>query len=242
MPIEAIMDVGRRLRRFGRTLRGADIVAEPEVACPRVRLGSEYGGWWIRPDWIRSDAVVISAGVGMDVTFDLDMIGRFGCTIHAFDPTPKSAAWVKQQRLPGQFRFYELGLADYDGEMLFALPGEHPEWDCYVATTPDADVAKSAAHAAHCQVRRLATLAKLIDAPRIDVLKMDIEGSEFDVIDDMLSGDIRPRQVLVEYHYRHEFSANLGRASNSVDALRRCGYRVFARSPRGQEISMCLDE
>ena len=242
MPIEAIMNVGRRLRRFGRTLRGADFVAEPEVACPRVHLGSEYGGWWIRPDWIDSDAVVISAGVGSDVTFDLEMIGRFGCTVHAFDPTPKSAEWVKQQPLPGQFRFYELGLAHYDGEMLFALPADHPDWDCYVATTPDAEVAKSAADTARCQVRRLATLAKLIDAPRIDVLKMDIEGSEFDVIDDMLSGDIRPRQVLVEYHYRWEFSANVGRTSKSLDALRRVGYRIFARSPRGQEISMCLEQ
>jgi FkbM family methyltransferase len=241
MPFETILNAGRRLRRFGRTLRGTDLVAESEVACPCVHLGSEYGGWWIRPDWIHSDAVVISAGVGSDVTFDLEMIGRFGCTIHAFDPTPKSAEWVKQQPLPSQFRFYELGLANYDGEMLFALPGDHPDWDCYVATTPDAEVAKSAAHAARCQVRRLATVARLIDAPRIDVLKMDIEGSEFDVIDDMLSGDIRPRQVLVEYHYRHQFIGNLGRTSHSLDALRRAGYRIFARSPRGQEISMCLD-
>src|SRR5262245_1195395 len=105
MPIEALMNAGRRLRRFGRTLRGADVVAEPEVACPRVRLGSEYGGCWIRPDWLDSNAVVISAGVGSDVTFDLEMSGRFRCTVHAFDPTPKSAEWVKQQPLPAQFKF-----------------------------------------------------------------------------------------------------------------------------------------
>jgi FkbM family methyltransferase len=32
-------------------------------------------------------------------------------------------------------------------------------------------------------------LTRLIGTPRIDVLKMDIEGAEYDVISDMLAGD-----------------------------------------------------
>ena len=93
-----IRNVSRRLYRFGRTLWGGDFVAEPEIACRRVRLGSEYGGWWVRPDWITSDSVVMSVGVGPDVTFDLEMVERFGCTVHAFDSTPKSVDWVRAQR------------------------------------------------------------------------------------------------------------------------------------------------
>jgi len=239
-------DASRRLQRFGRTLWGRDFVAEPEIACARVRLGSEYGGWWVRPDWLASDSVVLSVGVGSDVTFDLAMIERFGCVVHAFDSTPKSVEWVIAQQLPREFKFYESGLAGHDGEMLFALPGlpgHQPDWDCYVATTPDGDVARSAFHAVRCQVSRLVTLVQRIGASRVDLLKMDIEGSEYEVIDDMLAGEIRPRQLLVEYHYRHQFGDEniLARTLESVASLRRAGYRIFARSPSGMEFSMCLE-
>ena len=126
--------------------------------------------------------------------------------------------------------------------MLFALPGAHPDWDCYVATTPDAAIARSASHAVRCQVCRLVTLLKRIGASRVNLLKMDIEGSEYEVIEDMLTGDIRPSQLLVEYHYRHEFGEEdlVARTVESVASLRRAGYRVFGRLPSGMEFSMCL--
>ena len=238
---QPILEASKRLYRLARTLRGTDFLAEPEISCSRARLGSDYGGWWVRPDWMDADAVVFSVGLGFDVSFDLAMIERFGCLVHGFDPTPKSTEWLRRQTLPPQFRYYELGLADYDGEMFFALPGEHPDWDSYVATTPDTKIAQSAAHSAHCQVRRLHTLTRLIGTPRLDVLKMDIEGAEYDVITDMLAGDIRPRQLLFESHHRYHFSGNLPRARDTVAALRRAGYRIFARSPGGLEFSMCLD-
>jgi Methyltransferase FkbM domain len=71
---------------------------------------------------------------------------------------------------------------------------------------------------------------------------MDIEGSEYEVITDMLAGEIRPRQLLVEYHSRHQFGEDMvARTSESVASLRRAGYRILARSPRGVEFSMCLE-
>jgi FkbM family methyltransferase len=191
----------------------------------------------VRPDWIHVDAVILSVGLGSDVSFDLEIIRRFGCLVHAFDPTPKSAEWLRQQALPPQFRYYELGLADYDGEAHFALPEARPDWDCYVASAPDAT---TAADSHSGQVRRLETLADLVGTTRIDVLKMDIEGNEYDVISDMLAGDIRPRQLLFESHHRREFRENLPRARETVAALQDAGYRIFARSARGLEFSMCF--
>jgi hypothetical protein len=65
MSLSTIKDVSRRLHRFGRTLCGQDFVAEPEIACRRVRLGSEYGGWFVRPDWLTLESVVMSVGVAL---------------------------------------------------------------------------------------------------------------------------------------------------------------------------------
>ncbi|GIS18490.1 MAG: hypothetical protein CM15mP120_04060 [Pseudomonadota bacterium] len=35
----------------------------------------------------------------------------------------------------------------------------------------------------------------------LDVLKMDIEGAEYAVLDDMLQSNILPDQLLVEFHH-----------------------------------------
>ena len=37
---------------------------------------------------------------------------------------------------------------------------------------------------------------------RIDILKMDIEGAEYDVIDDIINSPVPIAQVLIEFHHR----------------------------------------
>jgi len=37
---------------------------------------------------------------------------------------------------------------------------------------------------------------------KIDLLKMDIEGAEYSVLKDMESVNIRPKQLLIEFHHR----------------------------------------
>src|SRR5438309_1074360 len=112
----AVFRLGRRRLR---QVLGIDPVHHVELVCPTVRLGSEYGGWTIRPDRLESSSIVYSFGVGEDVSFDLALIARFGATIHAFDPTPRSSAWVMAQRLPSAFVFHEWGIANFDGLTTF---------------------------------------------------------------------------------------------------------------------------
>lgn len=237
-----IKNVVRRARREVRTWAGRDFRAEPDVAGPRVFLGSEYGGWWVNPDLLSRDAVVFGVGVGTDVTFDLALIERFGCTVHAFDPTPKSIAWVKANSFPPRFQFHPVGLSDADGELLFTLPGAHPTWASYAATPADSVEAKTASDRVTCPVRRLDTLLRDLRLPAIDLLKMDIEGAEYAVVKDILAGPHRPRQLLIEYHYlRPEHRHNYAATVESVRLVREAGYRILARSPVGLEFSFIYD-
>ncbi len=79
-----------RAKRFIKYLLGREFY--PRLDCRRatVRLGSPHAGWDVEVVGIDQDSVVYSFGVGEDVSFDLDLISRCGCTIHAFDPTPKA--------------------------------------------------------------------------------------------------------------------------------------------------------
>jgi len=196
-----------------------------------IRLGSDYGGWTLCPDNIGAKSVIYSVGIGEDITFDLAVISTYGCPVFAFDPTPRSIEWLKKQELPSLFRSFGLGLAGYDGEATF-FPPENPEFVSH--TMLGRPETKSSAIIV--PVKKLASIMRDLGHDRIDLLKMDIEGAEYDVIDDILSADLNVGQILVEFHH---FISGIGifRTIRSTIKLILTGYKLFAISKNGNEYS-----
>lgn len=88
---------------------------------PIIRYGSETGGWHVPGDLIQSDWLVYDFGVGDDISFDIALVEHHGCTIHAFDPTPESIAFMEDKSLPG-FQFHPVGVWDDDTIIKFWKP------------------------------------------------------------------------------------------------------------------------
>lgn len=154
-------------------------------------LGSEYGRHYAVIDLLNSESLVYSFGVGEDITFDLEIIDKTGSKVYAFDPTPKSTAWIKTQNLPEKFKFYEYGLSNKDGLICFSPP-PNPDWASYK---------EDASGSFMFPVKRLATVKQeLGHSAKIDFLKLDIEGSEYAVLDDILRNNLNPIQMSVEFH------------------------------------------
>jgi hypothetical protein len=91
----------------------------PQISCPKVYHGSDYGGWTVCPDGLNENSIIYSFGVGDDASFDLDVIKTYGAQIFAFDPTPNSIQWVKSQEWPVNFHFFPFGVAAQDGMIDF---------------------------------------------------------------------------------------------------------------------------
>lgn len=201
----------------------------PEVRCAKERFGSEYGGWEIATEGINGQSVVYSFGIGEDATFDTALIEKYGLTVHAFDPTPKSIQWVKEQKLPDRFVLHPYGVAAVDGDLHFNPP-ENPDHVSHTIL----DRPATSAEAILVPVKRLASIVKELAHERIDILKMDIEGAEYEVIEDLASSDIRPRQFLVEFHHRAP-GIGIRRTENAIERLRSMGYRLFSVSATNEE-------
>lgn len=84
----------RRARVIARKFAGR----EPKIALDsRVSLeahGSEYGGWCIPANRLTNASIVVDVGLGEDISFSTSLIDRYGLTVHGFDPTPRSIAYV----------------------------------------------------------------------------------------------------------------------------------------------------
>jgi len=156
-----------------------------EVDTNSVFLGTDYGGYAVLPELLAAGALVYSAGIGEDISFDLALIERFGCVVHGFDPTPRSLAWLKTQNLPAAYSVHSYGLASFDGKASFAPP-KNP------AHVSHSIVSDGPGERVEFPVKRLATVLRELGHQRIDVLKLDIEGSEYEVLDDLLTGGLLP--------------------------------------------------
>jgi len=222
------------LRGLGRRLRGKPWFAA-EVSVPSIRLGTEYGGYAVMLDEVQPESVVYSFGLGEDVSFDLALIERTSCQVFGFDPTPRSIAWVKAQSLPAGFHVRELGIAAHDGQASFAPP-QNP---AHISHSMVAPSAASAENGLSFEVRRLTTVMRDLGHERIDLLKMDVEGAEYDVLEDLLQGQVRPRQILVEFHHGMH-GIPVARTEQALRALRAAGYRIFDAQPSGREFSLAL--
>jgi FkbM family methyltransferase len=225
------MGIGNALRigrRVLRSLVGRDLFYRRELRVPRLRLGRPGANWCVCPAGLGPDSVIYSFGVGEDVSFEVALIQRFNVRVNAFDPTPRSLAWVRSQSLPPAFVLHELGLAAWDGNASFSPP-PNPAHVSYslVRRSPDEP-------AILAPVRRLSTIAATLGHTRIDLLKMDIEGAEYEVLPDCLSSGPVIDQLLVEFHHRWE-TVGVAATRQVIAHLKRAGYRIAHASPDGSE-------
>jgi FkbM family methyltransferase len=218
----------RFIKRGINVLRGTAFWQQSQIRCAHSYMGNETAGWTVCPTNLSSKSVVYSFGVGEDISFDLELIQRFGLKVHAFDPTPKSIEWLNKQALPSEFIFSPYGVADYDGLCKF-LPPANEEHVSY--TVLNRHTKRPAIEA---PVRSLKTIMNDFGHDEISLLKMDIEGAEYSVLADLLASDIRVEQLLVEFHHRFP-EVGVNKTKNAIKALNAAGYRIFSVSPSGQE-------
>jgi FkbM family methyltransferase len=206
---------------------GLDVYRRPEVAVETVRLGDPGGRWSVVPGALGT-GTVYAFGVGTDISFERDLIARYGVTVHAFDPTPIALEWAGCRPLPERFLLHPYGVADFDGTARFAAPRKRKFASFSLVRR------EGVGPAVEAPVHRLTTLMDMLHLPAPDVIKMDIEGAEYTVLSDLLESGLRPAQILVEFHHRwREVGAR--RTRQALQLLARSGYRIADVSENGME-------
>lgn len=220
----------RFCKRVVRAGIGTDHLLRPDGVVTTRHIGSAYGGWTVadRPLATAINPVVLSFGLGDDISFDEGMIRNYGARVHGFDPTPGSLAWLNAHAIPARMEVHPIGLASFDGWQDFMLPPSEQRGNFSARAM--------AGRTIRLEVARYPSIARKLGLTRVDLLKLDIEGSEYDVLPDLLSCSLRPLQLLVEFHHRlHDI--HVAATRQAVAMIREAGYSLFAVSPAGQELS-----
>ena len=227
-------DGWRRLKLAVKRLVGREPWLKADIRVPLERLDD----WWVCLDLLATGQVVYSCGVGEDIGFELEIIRRQQVTVYAFDPTPNSATWLQRQQLPTRFQFYPWAVSNSEGE-IFLHPRIRKDGTAspVMFTTVPEPATTSSGFAV--TVKTLGSIMRELGHVRVDVLKLDIEGAEYAVLEDLLGSALRPVQILIEFHHRFP-AIGKQRTLDAVSALRKAGYGLARISSSGREFTLIL--
>jgi FkbM family methyltransferase len=211
------------------------------------RIGTTYGGWSIPENFLNSDSVCYLAGAGEDISFDVGIVKKFNCKVYILDPTPRAYSHYElliqntQKGLntpinnePDQsynllpdnidkLNFLKIGLWSGSGEIKFFEPKN------------SSHVSHSALNLQNTQryfigkVKKLSELMKELNHDHLDLLKIDIEGAEYNVIESIIHDKVQIKVICVEFDEANHPLDNkfLLRINNTLKSLFKAGYRII---------------
>lgn len=194
------------------------------------RLGTKYGGWWVYAPAISKDPLLVDCGLGRDISFPEAFLQRFGGRVIGVDPNPAAIEYSRahcsaSMELRGEALWSEAGQT-----LTFHLPRPPEDLPCG-ADGVSGSLLASHEYAGEAKLSvRSTSLAELLAAARrteCDVLKLDIEGAEYVVLDALCAnGATRSaRQLLIEFHH-HCTDHSLQDTLDAIAKIEASGFRL----------------
>jgi FkbM family methyltransferase len=185
------------------------------------KLGTDYGGWWIPKNIsLNENSIVYSGGAGEDISFDLKLQDKYNCWIFIIDPTKRAIKHYEEVKLfykDKNFKFTGNIQKDYIqniknlsvdfNKIIFLDIGLYNKKDLlkfYKQDNPNyvSQSLENNMFGNNYDVVKVDTIKNIMNElnhNNIDLLKLDIEGSECDVLDKMLDDNILPKYLCIEF-------------------------------------------
>jgi FkbM family methyltransferase len=185
------------------------------------RFGTNYGGWSLPVEAeLGPTSVIYSAGVGEDISFDLLLQETYGCEIVLIDPTERAKTHYEEIRT-----FYDTRKPYFTGDIQLdyvrTIGNAKPDFSKFTYVQKGLwhvpDTLKfykpvNPKYVSHtligkmysddylmAEVDTVGNIMKELGHSKIDLLKLDIEGAELTVLDNIISQQIYPRYLCVEF-------------------------------------------
>ena len=182
-----------------------------------IHLGTEYGGWQVDIDSIHDGDLIIDAGLGEDISFIERLSQIKKVKIVGVDPTIKSHLYVESKNMTN-LSLLKKAIHKKGVEKITMFRNSNPNYvsESYLS---DHSSVFSSSYDIEC-----VSFKELIETYNPTLIKMDIEGGEYDV----LSECIGVKQVCVEFHHHCIDSKSFKDTIDCINMMESNDYRIIA--------------
>lgn len=182
------------------------------------RFGSNYGGWTVETDLVSDNDIILAAGMGDDISFE-EEIFKFNNTLKFVGLDPNRGAGnffkIKEPLFKSNYIFFNKALSakvKYD------------------FSTCDNISCKSL------------SFQELLDSYDFSVVKIDIEGSEYECIESVANLH-NVKQIAVEFHHWvPAYNKTIEMTYSAINKLKKDGFRLVFHKVNvpSRKIQECL--
>jgi FkbM family methyltransferase len=184
-----------------------------------IHLGGSYGGWMMPGELIDSSWTCYLVGAGGDVSFDLELIDRYGVIARSFEAVEDYVVRAREQAGDEpRFGAHHAAIAAVDGPIRMQVTHDPGSLSVSAAQLYDSS------RFIEMPGRSLTSLMAEFGDERIDLLKIDIEGSEYEVLPTI---DLRALGVKIFAIQLHH-TGSVRDARRLIAGLRAQGYEPVA--------------
>lgn len=189
-----------------------------------ILLGTDYGGWLVPGDLTRPGWTCWSVGAGGDISFDLELIRHFGVTVRSVEPEETYVSRARETAgAETRFSVIHAAIATQDAPLRMQrthIPGSRSLSSAKLYDTKETSI--------EVPGRTLGSLAAELGDDRIDLLKIDIEGAEYDVLPTIDYEGLGVKVLATQLHHNRGVAA----ARKLIAELEARGFeRVAMRHP-----------
>lgn len=176
--------------------------------------------WGIERGSLNANSFIVSAGVGQAITFEQDIIARYDAKIVLFDPSPTGVKTITNLPDKKNIEFHPVGLAGKSGDLQFGLPDLADEGSFRKGVAGDA---------LSFPCLSLSDVMSANGRKHIDLLKIDVEGFEYEILQSVFDDNLDIRQICLEIHHNRVITIDqtILDAARLIFRLFMAGYRVI---------------
>lgn len=166
------------------------------------RLGSTYGGWVIPDGILSKSSICYCVGAGEDISFDYEVAKEYRSKVYVIDPTKRAREHfevLSKDKIKNsgknlkQITYLNFGIAGKTGKRKFYEP-RNPGHISYSIVN-----LQKTNNYFEAMCYSIRDLMKRQKHNELDLLKLDIEGAEYEVIDSLLKDKVDVNVICVEF-------------------------------------------
>jgi len=173
-------------------------------------------------------SIIVDVGCGFEADFSRFMMQRFGAQCFGIDPTEKHKSALMQlaAQSAGRFVYLQNAVSSTNGELQFF---EIENMESGSLLIDHINIMKDVTKSYLVRSVTLREIPHLIDHEKIDLIKLDIEGAEYDLFENVTIEDLKAySQIYIEFHHNSVKSRSLRDTEKVIRILRENNFNVFS--------------